>query len=242
MNTTQKKEIRFQAELRKASTGSRTLRGYAIMFNSRSLPIPNNSGGYFFEQILPGAFSACLQSDSEIRALVDHDPTKIVAKRSQGSLRISEDSQGVAVEIDVVRTSWGDDLLSCVDASLVAGMSFSLYCEEDRWEQITVDGSPVALRSVIRAFTDEVTCTSIPCYPSTTLSQRSYFPDGVPESIELRFTEMRAVSLAAETLQRKARAQAAIDNHSEWQRTHVAAELAAVDEQLRARLEVLKSI
>jgi hypothetical protein len=93
---------------------------------------------------------------------------------------------GLAVEIDVPNTTWGNDLLACVESDLVAGMSFSLICEEDRWEQITIDGQVWPLRTVVRCFTDEVTCTSMPAYPATTLSQRSYFPEGLPESVELR--------------------------------------------------------
>ena len=51
MNT-QKKEFRFQAQLRKAKEG-RKLGGYAARFNERSLDL-----GGFVEQLLPGCFSA----------------------------------------------------------------------------------------------------------------------------------------------------------------------------------------
>lgn len=191
--TMQKREVRFQAELRKAASGSRTLKGYAAKFNSLSVPIPGN-GGAFIEQLAPGCFAACLKTDAEIRALVDHDHTKILARRSNGSLRIKEDAVGLAVEIDVPNTTWGNDLLACVESDLVAGMSFSLICEEDRWDKATIDGQVWPLRTVVQCSTDEVTATSIPAYPDTTLSTRSYFPEGLPESVELRTS---AVSRAA---------------------------------------------
>jgi uncharacterized protein len=110
----------------------------------------------FYEQLAPGCFTACLAADDEIRALVDHDATKILARRSNGSLRIKEDNVGPAVEIDVPATSWGNDLLACVESDLIAGMSFSLYCMEDRWDKVRVDGQDWALRTVIEAVTDEV--------------------------------------------------------------------------------------
>jgi Escherichia/Staphylococcus phage prohead protease len=183
---TQKKEVRFQAELRKAKSGGRTLSGYAARFNQNSLPIPG-AAGPFIEQLAPGCFSDALAAGDEIRALMDHDHTKILARRSNGSLRIAEDNLGLAVELDVPRTSYADDLLALVDSGLIAGMSFSLYCIEDRWSQITVDGQVWALRTVLRADLDEVTATSVPAYPSTSLAaSRSYFPDGLPASVELR--------------------------------------------------------
>jgi uncharacterized protein len=183
---TQKKEVRFQAELRKAKQGGRTLSGYAARFNQNSLPIPG-AAGPFIEQLASGCFSQALEQDEEIRALLDHDHTKILARRSNGSLRIAEDNVGLGVEIDVPNTTYGNDLLACVDAGLIAGMSFSLYCIEDRWGKITVDGQDWALRTVLRADLDEVTATSMPAYPSTSLAAaRSYFPDGLPASVELR--------------------------------------------------------
>jgi HK97 family phage prohead protease len=116
---------------------------------------------------------------------VDHDHTKSLARRSNGSLRIKEDAVGLAVEIDVPNTTWGNDLLACVESDLVAGMSLSLICEEDR-DKVTIDGQVWPLRTVVQCSTDEVTATSIPAYPDTTLSTRSYFPEGLPESVELR--------------------------------------------------------
>jgi HK97 family phage prohead protease len=194
-----KKEVRFAAELRKASSG-RTLKGYAAKFNERSVPIPG-AGGPFYEQLAPGCFRECLDDeDEEIRALVDHDHTKILARRSNGSLRIKEDNVGLAVQIDVPNTTWGNDLLACVDSGLVAGMSFSLYCLEDRWSRVSVDGQEWALRTVLKAATDEVTCTSMPAYPSTTLSTRSYFPDGLPETVELRTKTTSVVDVDDRTL------------------------------------------
>ncbi len=231
MSTTHKKELRFSAQLRKAKEG-RKLGGYAARFNERSLDL-----GGFVEQLLPGCFAACLQTDTEIRALCDHDQTKILAKRSNGSLRISEDSQGLAVEFDVPATSYGDDLIACCDAGLVNQMSFGFFCLEDRWENLQENGKPVVLRSVVRADLFEITATSVPAYPSTSLAMRS-FPDG-REHIEAL---MAGATLAADTAARKAKVQTAIDGHAEWQRTHVAAEMAALDEQYRARLEFLSTI
>jgi HK97 family phage prohead protease len=233
MSATQKrKELRFNAELRKSATGSRTLKGYAARFNSRSVDL-----GGFVEQLMPGCFAESLAADEEIRALLDHDHTKILARRSNGSLRISEDSVGLGVDFDVPATSYGDDLLACVDAGLIAGMSFGMFCLEDRWQDLQENGQAVKLRSVTRADIFEITATSMPAYPSTTLAARS-FPDG-REHIEAR---MAGGTLAAERAARIAKVQAVINADSQHRRAQAEAELATLDEQYRARLQFLKAL
>src|SRR5258708_7084235 len=102
--STQKKEIRFSAELRKVSSGSRTLKGYAAKFNSLSVPLPGKAG-WFVERLAPGCFKESLASGEDVRALYEHDELKLLAKRSNGSLRISEDSVGLNVEFDVPGTT-----------------------------------------------------------------------------------------------------------------------------------------
>jgi HK97 family phage prohead protease len=230
--STKKKELRFSAELRKAATGSRILKGYAARFNSRSVDL-----GGFVEQLMPSCFAESLAAGEEIRALLDHDHTKILARRSNGSLRISEDSVGLGVDFDVPATSYGDDLLACVDAGLIAGMSFGMYCMEDRWQDLQENGQAVKLRSVTRADLFEITATSMPAYPSTTLAARS-FPDGM-QHIEAR---MAGASLAAERAARIAKVQAVINADTQHKRARAEAELAALDDQYRARLEFLRTI
>jgi len=195
MTQSQKHEVRYQYELRKSA--GRTLKGYASKFHSRSLDL-----GGFYEEMEPGCFSECLSMGDEIRALVDHDPTKILARRSNGSLRISEDQVGLAVEFDVPTTSWGNDLLACVDAGLVAGMSFRMGVLKDRWENLTVNGKASMLRRVVTASVDEVTATSQPAYPATTLAARAYFPEGM-EHIEVCMASFREAGLRNGNAMRK---------------------------------------
>lgn len=50
--TDTEKRLAQQVELREADDGAKTLVGYAAVFNS-----PTDIGGYFTEQIAPGAFA-----------------------------------------------------------------------------------------------------------------------------------------------------------------------------------------
>lgn len=90
-------EKRFQpAELR---AKGRKLEGYAALFGTEA-PI----GGGLVETIVQGAFTSTLSERSDILALVDHDPTRVLARTRSGTLRLSEDTRGLAFDLDVPDT------------------------------------------------------------------------------------------------------------------------------------------
>jgi hypothetical protein len=70
--------------------------GYAAVFNSNSADL-----GGFKERITPGAFRNSIAGGTDIRALVDHDPSKLLGRTNAGTLRVSEDQVGLRVEIDL---------------------------------------------------------------------------------------------------------------------------------------------
>ena len=72
-------------------TKGRRLEGYAATFGT-----PADIGGRFVETIAAGAFSQSLRSKKDVLALVDHDPGRVMARTRSGTLRLSEDSRGLA--------------------------------------------------------------------------------------------------------------------------------------------------
>src|SRR5437763_1584965 len=74
--------------------------GYAAVYNSLSADL-----GGFKERIMPGAFKGSVAGSTDIRALVDHDSTKLLGRTSNGTLRVAEDQRGLRVEIDLPDTS-----------------------------------------------------------------------------------------------------------------------------------------
>src|SRR5436190_5368915 len=70
--------------------------GYAAVYNSLSADL-----GGFKERIKPGAFRSSVTGGTDIRALVDHDASKILGRTSSGTLRLSEDQVGLRIEIDL---------------------------------------------------------------------------------------------------------------------------------------------
>jgi HK97 family phage prohead protease len=88
----ERRSLTTPPELRAGDNG-KTIAGYAAIFNDVA-----DIGGSFREIIAPGAFKDTLSGD--IRALVDHDSGRVIGRSKSGTLRLSEDDKGLAVEID----------------------------------------------------------------------------------------------------------------------------------------------
>ncbi|WP_137133505.1 HK97 family phage prohead protease [Rhizobium sp. FKY42] len=116
----------------------RRLEGYAATFG-RSADI----GGRFTETIAPGAFSGSLRSKADILALVDHDPGRVLARTRSGTLRLSEDSRGLAFDLDIPDTQAGRDVLALAERGDLGGMSFGFTALDEKR-----DGDRRELRAV----------------------------------------------------------------------------------------------
>ena len=115
----------------------RKLEGYAALFDTEA-----RIGG-FTEVIKPGAFTGSLARD--IVALVDHDAGRVLARTKSKTLRLAEDTRGLAFDLDVASTSYGRDVLALVERGDLGGMSFGFTVDNDgeRW-----NGSKRELRAV----------------------------------------------------------------------------------------------
>lgn len=149
-------------ELRAAG---RRLEGYAATFGTEARIAD------FAETIAPGAFSASLATGGDILALVDHDPTRLLARTRSGSLRLSEDSKGLAFEIDAPDTQSGRDVLALAERGDLGGMSFAFTVPPggDRWEGRKRELRAVNLREIS-------VVSSWPAYAGTSVQARSAAP------------------------------------------------------------------
>ena len=124
----------FAAELR---AKGRRLEGYAATFNNETRIAD------FTEVIKPGAFRKTLDAGGDVLALVDHDAGKLLARTRSRTLRLSEDSRGLAFDLDWPGTSVGRDVLALAERSDLGGMSFAFVPLDEAW-----DGARRELRSV----------------------------------------------------------------------------------------------
>ena len=104
-----------------------TVVGYGAVFNSMS----NDLGG-FREYISPEAFEG--RMDDDVRFLFNHDANYVLARTTNGTLRMSVDEKGLRYEADMPNTSTARDLVELLKNGTVNQSSFAFIVEDDSWE------------------------------------------------------------------------------------------------------------
>jgi HK97 family phage prohead protease len=156
--------------------GVRGFDGHAAVFNERTA-IGNPLTWGFYEEIAPGAFTKTL-SEGDARFLVDHDTRLVVSRVSAGSLRLAQDSVGLAVDADLdQRLSYVSDLVVNLENRNVTGMSFGFRTVKDDWQTITVQTSEGDMEAELRVIREvqlfEVSAVTFPAYEGTDAALRS---------------------------------------------------------------------
>jgi HK97 family phage prohead protease len=147
----------------RAQDEKRTLVGYAAVYNSDT-----HIGDYFIERIAPGAFDKSIR-DGDVRALIDHDTGRVIGRSKSGTLRLTSDSRGLKVEIDVPDTADGRDLMTLVDRGDVSGMSFGFRVTKQEWDE----SGDIPVRTIQEVELFEVSAVAFPAYEDTTLAKRT---------------------------------------------------------------------
>jgi HK97 family phage prohead protease len=159
-------ETRIFGDLRleqRAGEKGRRLVGYAAVFNTET-----DIAGVFREQIAPGAFRGSLARD-DIRALVDHEPGRVLGRTRSGTLRLLEDDTGLRFEIDPPDTQVARDLMALVDRGDVSGCSFGFVARGEAWDH----KAEPPLRTLTEIELMEISIVTFPAYPETGVALRS---------------------------------------------------------------------
>jgi uncharacterized protein len=147
------------------------IRGYAIVFNSPS-EVLSDYGFRFREIITRNAVVAPLAQGADVRALVDHDSSKLLARTKAGTLRYEITEKGVRVEIDPPDTSYARDVMESIRRGDMDGMSFafSVATKGDEWDE----SGDIPVRTVNNiARISEFSVVTFPAYPDTAAAVRS---------------------------------------------------------------------
>ena len=158
-NNNMEKRI-FNVETRVDSTddGKDVVVGYASVYDSRS----NNLGG-FYEFVERGAFNEELISNSDVRALINHDPNLILARNTSGTLKLSADERGLKYEFDLdPELSYAKNLGVSMKRGDISSSSFAFTVSEDEWSTDDEGNNIRTIKKIDRLY--DVSPVTYPAY------------------------------------------------------------------------------
>lgn len=190
MDKTELRELTSnKIELREDDDGKRTISGYAVKWGMKSQVL----GHYrkFREQFQKGAFSDSLGKDDQ-RFLWSHDSSKVLGRIKNKTLRLEEDATGLRFELDLPKTTLGNDTYESIKRGDVDGVSFGFRMEAEDIEEPDDD---LMIRTVTKARLLEVSAVAFPAYPDSEVSARGYDPikQHVEEKKELQEVRERLI-------------------------------------------------
>ncbi len=200
---TNKKELRFfpMSEIRIAMEGEKPiLRGHAAVFNLPSVILRAENGEQFREIISPGAFRSALMR-CDYRSMFNHNPDKILGRRSAGTMIASEDASGVPYEVNLPDTTYARDLQVSMSRGDVKECSFGFSVREggDSWQK---DNTGMWVRTIMEDGIEEIYDLSpvvFPAYPDTSCALRS-LEKVRAETMPFNDTELQRLKLQIATI------------------------------------------
>ena len=174
------RDVRSISEQPTLTADGQKIVGYAAVFNSFSQDL-----GGFKEIIRPGAFDRSLASGADVRALVDHDSSKIIGRTKSGTAKLTVDQRGLRYEITPPDTTAANDLMKSMKRGDVDGSSFAFTAAQggDKWRK---EGGQT-IRELHDVDLYDVSVVTYPAYTASEASLRSLnavkdAPPAEPES------------------------------------------------------------
>ncbi|MGK4152042.1 HK97 family phage prohead protease [Kurthia gibsonii] len=170
MTTVEKRNLTTNSvEIREDDEGKRTLTGYAIKWEMKSVTM---GWRRFREQFKRGAFTESLTNEDQL-ALWSHDTSKVLGRTKNGTLRLFEDEIGLRFELDLLDTTLGDDAYKTIKRGDVDGVSFGFSMLKQEWDEADPDN---VIRTITKAKLLEISPVAFPAYPDSEVSARSSDP------------------------------------------------------------------
>ena len=169
MDTPTRRTMTCEAlEIRAHDEGNgRSLVGHAAVFGRDSLPI----FGLFVERIAPGAFKRAIDEKQDVRALVNHEPGKVLGRTAAGTLTLAEDETGLRFDVpDLPDTTYASDLAENMKRGDVTQASFGFRVVAEEW--VRGGAGEMDLRILKDVDLYDVSPVTYPAYPDTDAGMR----------------------------------------------------------------------
>ena len=152
----------FRAE---EEDGNKRLSGYFIRYGQETELFPG-----CVEEVRQGAATESLK-DNDIRCLFNHDSGSVLGRTSNGTLKLTEDENGVFGEVQINENDpEAMSVYAKVQRGDIDGCSFGFQIQEETHE-IRDDGSSKFYLDKVNVF--EVSAVTFPAYPQTDISART---------------------------------------------------------------------
>lgn len=161
---------------------SRTIGGYAVLFNVPSQPLWSDEDSEAREIIAPEAITKELLDKCDIKFTMYHDRQLILGRSNNGvgTLNYFVDEKGVGFELELPKSPNGDEALALVSRGDISGCSFAFstrYWDKDFVERTVniVNGRKNILYTV-RCVTGvyDFTLAADPAYVETSVEAREF--------------------------------------------------------------------
>ncbi|HEY1307713.1 MAG TPA: HK97 family phage prohead protease [Vicinamibacterales bacterium] len=129
------------------SAKTASLFGHAAVFNKETTI---DMGMFAFrEQVAPGAFRRAIRED-DVRALFNHNPSIVLGRNRNHTLRLEEDSIGLRYEATLPKTVAASDVRELILGGYVTGSSFgfTLGAGDDIWDESEMKKGKLPLRTI----------------------------------------------------------------------------------------------
>lgn len=183
----QKRTIHFDGlQLRQNPDGSqsRTIEGYAIVFDSPSVAFDVYADGRTVREVVaPEAVTLELLNRSDIKMTMYHNREIILARSNKGSgtLKYEIDEKGVKFSFKAPNTQYGDEAVELLSRGDLSGCSFAFWCDYGRDVDVvqTEDATLCTVRHIDEIF--DFTLATDPAYPETSVSLRELTGEPEPQ-------------------------------------------------------------
>jgi HK97 family phage prohead protease len=163
--------------------------GHATAFDVR-YPIGDPNSWGFWEQFDTKACDRALDEDQDVRLLVDHDPSRLLARTASKTMTLDADKRGLLVDAELADTSVGRDTAVLLKRGDLSAMSLAFITKKEQWETLD-DGTD--LRTILDVDLYDVSIVAYPANPETDASIRSALEAaGYPSIRKQRHAEARA--------------------------------------------------
>lgn len=150
-----------------------TFEGYALKFNSWSLPIPGGPRGAFREQFAPGSFARTLERGPDIVLQVQHSLVSLpLGRTTAGTFTVRTDDVGLITSGELPDNELGRPVRDAIRRGDVRNMSIRFRVPNaktgERWN------ADYSERTVVEAaLGPEISIVTFPAYPDTTAAVRT---------------------------------------------------------------------